>query len=651
MVSPFLDFFTALDGVPPPGRVFPCIPGGKAPLTANGHHDASNDMAQLRTWAEAHPDANVGLDPESMGLGVVDIDGEAGEQAWSTWQVEHGLIPETYGVRTPHGRHQYFRGVLPTTSGKLAPHVDTRGSGSGYVLIPPSVTPDGAYAHLGQFPLVDAPSFLLASLETPKHVPAKAPAGLELDTPANVARAARFLKDRAPAIEGQGGDAHTVKTAAVVRDLGVSEERAVELMQADWNERCKPPWEPGELAEKIGNAYRYAQNEAGCHAVGPNPPEWEEIAAEEARQAPRLTFKEPDQLTDWEQRVSRFRGRCILEYRDLPPLEYWDADNVLPKMKGGAAGMLFAPSGAGKTTLILALIGEAILTGAKVLFCAGEGAYGVGKQRLPALAECLGITLEALSDKLRLVDQAVNLLDAEDVAALIAGNAEFNPDIVVIDTLAASTPGANENEAATASLMTGGGAVGRIKGQFNATVVVLHHSGKDESKGARGSSGFEGNSDFFLQLAADKEAGTARLKVRKMRDGPDGFSVYFRVTPATNGVPVARKIAEADYKALSSTSLSVHRHEVAKALRPLKDPISTHVLAMMLVPAVEGQEPDKYDTLVSNEERNLRRLAKASKDGRPGPLEGYVARDHRGEALKPLMWAVPASDDDGGDDE
>jgi hypothetical protein len=455
-----------------------------------------------------------------------------------------------------------------------------------------------------------------------------------------------------PAIEGQGGDAWTVQTAAELHDLGISEPVALELMLEHWNPRCEPSWEPDDLAVKVGNGFRYAQNEPGCKAVGDELPEEFKRAAEDAQEsrAQRL-FKPIEEPTDRAERVARLRGRSILAYRDLPPLEYHDASKMLPKMPGGAGGLVIGRSGAGKTTVTLAMVGDAIQGGARVLYCASEGAYGLGKQRLPALAHALKLPLEKLDAQLSLVDEAVNLLDREDVDALIEANADFRPDIVVIDTLAASSPGADENSAATASLMSGGGAVGQIKRAFSALVIVLHHTGKDETRGARGSSAFEGNADFVLELKADKEAGTARVHVRKMRDGPDGFSVYYKVTPGLNGVPVASGISEAEHAALTKASMSADREEVAQALRRLGPGLhTTYVLATDLVPAAEHESHEDHEKRVENEEKRLQRLARPQKDGRPGTLAAYVA--HKSENRRdPTLWALPGSEDDGGDDD
>jgi len=91
-----------------------------------------------------------------------------------------------------------------------------------------------------------------------------------LDLPANVERMERWLEHEAPeAIEGAGGDQTTVGVAAVVRDFGLSEEKCIELMLDHWNEtKASPPWDPGDLAIKVANAYRYGRNRPGCRQAG-----------------------------------------------------------------------------------------------------------------------------------------------------------------------------------------------------------------------------------------------------------------------------------------------------------------------------------------------------------------------------------------------
>ena len=52
--------------------IFPCVPGGKKPLTARGFYNASADPAQVAEWWEKWPDANTG--PPTGTITVLDID-------------------------------------------------------------------------------------------------------------------------------------------------------------------------------------------------------------------------------------------------------------------------------------------------------------------------------------------------------------------------------------------------------------------------------------------------------------------------------------------------------------------------------------------------------------------------------------------------
>jgi hypothetical protein len=89
---------------------------------------------------------------------------------------------------------------------------------------------------------------------------------VELDTPAAIRLATSYLVERAPeAIEGAGGDHTTFAVACSLRDYGVSEGVALELMLEHWNEqKASPPWAPDELSDKVGNAYRYASGGFGA---------------------------------------------------------------------------------------------------------------------------------------------------------------------------------------------------------------------------------------------------------------------------------------------------------------------------------------------------------------------------------------------------
>src|SRR5262245_57398573 len=88
-------------------RGFPCVPGGKTPLTEHGFHDATTDPEQIERWWTQHPSANIGLPTE--GLVVIDIDGDA--NPWLADQPEKLLeLAQGPMARTPRGgSHRLFR--------------------------------------------------------------------------------------------------------------------------------------------------------------------------------------------------------------------------------------------------------------------------------------------------------------------------------------------------------------------------------------------------------------------------------------------------------------------------------------------------------------------------------------------------------------
>ena len=55
-----------------------------------------------------------------------------------------------------------------------------------------------------------------------------------------------------------------------MRDRGISESLAVDLMLEHYNPRCIPEWEDDDLTKKIQNAYSYATGDAGSRSIVSN---------------------------------------------------------------------------------------------------------------------------------------------------------------------------------------------------------------------------------------------------------------------------------------------------------------------------------------------------------------------------------------------
>lgn len=218
----------------------------------------------------------------------------------------------------------------------------------------------------------------------------------------------------------------------------------------------------------------------------------------------------------------------------LPPT--WIVKGVLPNAE---LVVLFGESGSGKSFVALDLAG-AIARGVewrgrkvkqgRVVYVAAEGAGGF-RNRLNAYAQAHSLDLAALD--LGVIKAAPNLMvkdDALDVCkAIIAGGPV---SVVIIDTFAQVMPGANENAGEDV-----GKALQHCKGIHKATgavVILVHHAGKDSSKGARGWSGLRAAADAELEVV--KLATGRLLRSTKQKDGEDGLEWGFELGVVPIGV-------------------------------------------------------------------------------------------------------------------
>lgn len=152
-------------------------------------------------------------------------------------------------------------------------------------------------------------------------------------------------------------------------------------------------------------------------------------------------------------------------------------------------------------------------------------AEGVGgfRQRLKAYVKHTGARMAEMPG---VVPDAPNLLLLDDTDALIRGILAYGPArLVVIDTLSAVSPGSDENSA------EGMGKVlshcNRIHKATGAMVVLIHHSGKDASRGARGWSGLKAAADAEIEVTRNGDFRSAKLT--KLKDGQDGAVWDFRL--------------------------------------------------------------------------------------------------------------------------
>jgi hypothetical protein len=153
------------------------------------------------------------------------------------------------------------------------------------------------------------------------------------------------------------------------------------------------------------------------------------------------------------------------------------------------------------------------------VYIAAEGEKGVGL-RVAAWLEHYRQTLQP--DDFWLLPMAVNLLDPKSVNALIEmltlaqESRGVRAELFVVDTLAQCTVGADEQSSQAMGQATA--AMIRIRRELDTSVVFIHHSGKDEKRGMRGSSSIKGNTDAMWCIEREGKELAATIITQRQKD-------------------------------------------------------------------------------------------------------------------------------------
>jgi Bifunctional DNA primase/polymerase, N-terminal/AAA domain len=546
--------------------IFPLQRNGKIPLPgSNGWKDATIDPASVDAMFFGIEGANIGLYPEGAGMCVIDTDGTAGEANWRAYCAEHSIDPDAgYKVKTPHGWHRYYAGSLPPTASKIADHVDTRGIGS-YVVAPGSVVDGKRYIpeadHLPT--LLDLPTIPACIVEKCpiKTEPRKLAGDYEEDKPIAIAKACEYLQRHEKPVEFAGSDDACYRHIARLRDLGLSDQRILELM-VEWT-GFDEEW----LEEKLIHVESFQQNSVGCDVPETADEKW----ATFARYMTEQGITEPDQIGPdmldlQERRRQNWAFRTPEEDAHRPPLTYFDdqrGKGIFPRVPDeGCTIIAVGPRSSHKTGTVLKECLDAVFRkGAHVVYFAAEGAHGLKTRRLASACQQRGKTLADLADTWRTFDTAPGLMSDTEIDDFIAASREagFAPDIIVLDTLTRAAGAVDISAPATGiGLILG---MERLARDFGATVVAITHPGKDPTKGAIGSSLVE--SLTFAIWKINFDGSVVRLYVDKMKDGPAEFTVPLKVEWGDGGTPVVVAVPDGEAARLAVPASQQQRYKIA----------------------------------------------------------------------------------------
>ena len=119
--------------------------------------------------------------------------------------------------------------------------------------------------------------------------------------------------------------------------------------------------------------------------------------------------------------------------------------------------------------------------------------------------------------------------------------------MVVIDTLNAASPGADENSSVDMGRIIEGSKL--LQREVGGVVWLVHHSGKDAGRGLRGHSSLLGAVDVILEVTRDESGDRREWRVERAKDGPESDPIPFTLSVVelgfdTDGDPITSCVVE-----------------------------------------------------------------------------------------------------------
>ena len=225
------------------------------------------------------------------------------------------------------------------------------------------------------------------------------------------------------------------------------------------------------------------------------------------------------------------------------PVE-WLIQDVLPR-RGFSA--LFGPPGSFKSFVALdiahsiatgtAWMGKDVSTPGGVLYICGEGHGGIGARiracRLHHKTEP-GAPVYVIRHQLNLRSSKEDIQQLQLAISNLVQREQVRFELVQVDTLARAFGGGNENDSADMGSFVS--SLSKIQRLLDCALQIVHHVGKDITKGLRGHSSLLGALDTELELQRldgtlqdNHIAGSGNITITKQKDGSDGAKYGFRM--------------------------------------------------------------------------------------------------------------------------
>ena len=201
-------------------------------------------------------------------------------------------------------------------------------------------------------------------------------------------------------------------------------------------------------------------------------------------------------------------------------------------LERGTNATIYGPSGDGKTFFCIDMVlhiacgipwrGRRVQQ-ALVVYVASEAGASIARRFVAWREQRKGDA--AGPTPMVVLTQGPNLMNQVDVQRLMMDLKDISEEwsmpigLVVFDTLSRSIAGGDENISKDMTLVTA--AADRIRNELGAATLFVHHSGKDQSKGQRGTSSLPAANDMII-CVVERVA-----TVEKARDGIEGGRFAF----------------------------------------------------------------------------------------------------------------------------
>jgi hypothetical protein len=286
-----------------------------------------------------------------------------------------------------------------------------------------------------------------------------------------------------------------------------------------------------------------------------------------------------------------------------------------------------------------------------VIYCALEGTFGINN-RIAAFKERSGfdyngVPFVLLPGGLDLRTSSNDAVYLIELAQQLACEYEMDTALVVIDTVARAMAGGNENASEDMGALIKN--LELIAEETGACVLGIHHSGKDETRGARGWSGLRAAIDTEIEV---RDAGVLKTAtVLKQRDLPKGGQFFFTLEQVTLGQNQWGKDVTSCVVKMAQGMAPINEPKsknlkgfAKRALEVLKDVIATSGKAGFGCPqnaltVTEDDWRDRfYDTGMVGAAQNVKQ--KQFKRSSNTLLEQHIVATHAGR-----VWLVNAKDE------